>query len=321
MRFTVISAFGLVALLTCATFGQPQQTPTPTPTPVAHDGPVLAITFAGVFVLKEEGAGYRVILPNLTASPQDPHGNVLKPHIAYARFREDAYDPLATKGFKVSKVHCEMLKENDASIAFAGDALTIEPGGDVISGPVTHSQTIDYLVHLPRLVPTGTQFDGSYNQPTPTPSRVAAQFEITRGVFEPYAPAGRFVWTFLTEKLDKDAHVPLCAAPGITLELRIRKGVTRVDLASSPSRKLALKMAPGATTLITIANSLAEDIKCPDKPLEAQDKHFALQYNLVRPTPADLYIPNYNPRLCATPAANTRNRSHGGSDCLGSQWP
>jgi hypothetical protein len=285
-------------------------------------GPELHITFTGVLVYKKmDGANlaYKVLAPDAPS------------HEAYIRFAVEDYDPSSTLKPSHAPFQCE--GRNLQYVALDTDGLTIEPAAAVTDQPpLRPNMAFDQIAHLKALAGPDSEFDPDYDQATPKPSKVEAQFLLDRGSLEPVVEPGYdpIIWEFwgykktISGDIQKttDCGLQLCGVSGVELTLHLKDNMP-ISLVSSrdpAKRRLVLKPAPGGAVAITIGNSRKDDILCQGMKQAKPDEDFLHNYKMLKKA-TQKCMPFPALECAKKKAPRTSMLSRGGSNCLGGQWP
>ena len=291
------------------------------PPPPASGGPVLQITFSGLVVFRQNGKGYRVVLPE-----RQDHG-----HRAYVLF------PKANSVTDAQqKTDFECGGANYEWIPLEGDRLTVDSKPLVAPLFTEPPDLSGWLVHLSSLVPPGSQFnDLDYNQITPKKGNVAAQVDVTRGTLEPATDASNqpVEWEFKTDASSEGEAPPkpvrICGVSGTNWLLALKPGTKQISLNSSLKRTPIVtftNLSDGETRMAIVGNSRTEDIKWCEvrKPMAKSDPDFKIHYLVVKGEVSKQFIPvKVDPPKPCNPKSGPGEpkRSLRGSDCMGGQWP
>lgn len=278
--------------------------------------PKLDIVFTGVVVYKKADStplAYKVIAP---ASSR---------HLAYVRFSPADYDQSST----LPPMPTSCTKPTQQYVVLENEGLIIEPE-DAVVDPLglAPGMAMEKVVSLKDLAGANAIFDPDYDQPTPTPNKVATQFVMDRGSLQHVAERELKPWywefseyskfLFLYNKKDYCGK-RLCGISGIRLTLKLKdERPIRLVSTRDRARMLVLKVKTGSTTSITIGNSRKKDIICKGTPKKKPDGDFAHQFMMVKGIKREC-IP-FAGADCVH-AVPIDDRSRGGSDCVGAQWP
>jgi hypothetical protein len=300
----IITAAALCAVTLSADASPKKASPNPS------TGPVLQITFTGLVVFRQNGKGYRVVLPE-----RKDNG-----HVAFILFpKEDAFTDVPVTDFECQGAY--------RWIRLEGDRLTLDTGKLVAPLFTEPPDLSGWLVHLSSLA-RGNQFnDLDYNQASPKPKNVAAQIDVNRGTLEPAVDTPPQEWEFKTED-GQTSGVSICGVSGTNWSLPLTPGTREIAVRSSRMRNPILtlrNLSDGETRTLTIGNSRTEDIdSCRPKPMANEDPDFKIHYLVLKGKVDKEFMPvKLDPRKPCNPKTGPGEpkRSLRGSDCMGGQWP